>query len=145
VTVHNLLSFAGIFALALVAWVISGCRRKVNWRVVGWGIGLQLLFAFFIFAVPAGSKAFLLVNDAVVKVLESAQAGTRFVFGRLALPPGAVNEAGESSLGSILIFQSLSTIVFFAAFLGVLYYAGIMPFFVPVSYTHLTLPTIYSV
>lgn len=129
-TVHNLASLAGIFVLAFIGWVVSGCRRRVNWRAVGWGIGLQLLFAFFIFAVPAGSKVFLLVNDAVVKVLESAQAGTRFVFGRLALPPGAVNAAGEGSLGSILIFQSLATIVFFAAFLGVLYYAGIMPFFV---------------
>jgi concentrative nucleoside transporter, CNT family len=130
VTVYNLVSFAGIFVLAFAAWLFSGCRRNVNWRVVAWGIGLQLLFAFFIFAVPAGSKAFLLVNDAVVKVLESAQAGTRFLFGRLALPPGAVNEAGETSLGSFLIFQSLPTIVFFAAFLGALYYAGIMPFFV---------------
>ncbi|MDD8027400.1 MAG: nucleoside transporter C-terminal domain-containing protein [Acidobacteriota bacterium] len=129
-TVYNLISFVGIFVLAFVAWLCSGCRRNVNWHAVGWGIGLQLLFAFFIFTVPAGSKVFLFVNDAVVKVLASAQAGTRFVFGRLALPPGAVNEAGETSLGSFLIFQGLPTIVFFAAFLSVLYYAGIMPFFV---------------
>jgi CNT family concentrative nucleoside transporter len=97
---------------------------------VAWGIGLQFLFAFFIFAVPAGTKIFLFVNKVVVTVLESASAGTRFVFGRLALPPGATNEAGESSLGSILAFQGLSTIIFFAALIGALYYLGIMPFFV---------------
>ena len=129
-TIYNLISFAGIFVLAFIAWLFSSDKKTVNWRVVAWGIGLQLLFAFFVFVVPAGTKVFLLVNDVVVKVLDSAQAGTRFLFGRLALPPGATNEAGEGSLGYFLIFQGLSTIVFFAALIGALYYAGIMPFFV---------------
>ena len=53
-----------------------------------------------------------------------------FVFGRLALSPGAVNDAGEPSLGSILAFQGLPTIIFFGALLGALYYLGVMPFFV---------------
>jgi len=130
VTIYNLVSFAGIFVLAFVAWLFSSDRKTVNWRVVAWGIGLQLLFAFFVFVVPAGTKVFLLVNDVVVKVLDSAQAGTRFLFGRLALAPGTTNEAGEGSLGYFLIFQGLSTIVFFAALIGALYYVGIMPFFV---------------
>ena len=129
-TIYNLVSFAGIFVLAFVAWLFSSDRKTVNWRVVAWGIGLQLLFAFFVFVVPAGTKVFLLVNDVVVKVLDSAQAGTRFLFGRLALAPGTTNEAGEGSLGYFLIFQGLSTIVFFAALIGALYYVGIMPFFV---------------
>ena len=129
-TVYNLVSFAGIFVLAFVAWLFSSDKKTVNWRVVAWGIGLQLLFAFFVFVVPAGTKAFLFINDVVVKVLDSAQAGTRFLFGRLALAPGTTNEAGEGSLGYFLIFQGLATIVFFAALIGVLYYAGIMPFFV---------------
>jgi CNT family concentrative nucleoside transporter len=66
----------------------------------------------------------------VVRILDSATAGTKFVFGRLALPPGTVNEAGEASLGSILITQALPTIVFFASLISILYYARIMPFFV---------------
>lgn len=37
---------------------------------------LQLLIALFIFVFPAGTKAFLLVDDLVVKVLGSASAGT---------------------------------------------------------------------
>ena len=129
-TIYNFISFAGIFALAFFAWLCSSDRKAVNWRVVGWGIALQLLFAFFIFVVPAGTRVFLFVNDAVVKVLASSQAGLRFLFGRLALPPGATNEAGETSLGSFLIFQGLPTIVFFAALMGALYYLKIMPFFI---------------
>jgi nucleoside transporter len=129
-TIYNLISFTGIFVLAFVAWLLSSDRKTVNWRVVTWGIGLQLLFAFFVFVVPAGTKVFLFINDAVVKVLDSAQAGTRFIFGRLALPPGATNESGETSLGSFLLFQGLATIIFFAALIGALYHAGIMPFFI---------------
>lgn len=129
-TVHNLVSFLGIFVLAFVAWLFSSDRKVVNWRVVSWGIGLQLFFAFFIFVVPAGAKVFLVMNDVVVKVLASAQAGSRFLFGRLALPPGTVNEAGESSLGYFLIFQGLPTIVFFAALMSALYYLKVMPFFI---------------
>ncbi len=129
-TVYNLVSFLGIFVIAGFAWLLSANRKVVNWRVVGWGIGLQFLFAFFVFVVPAGTKFFLFVNRVVVRLLESASAGTRFVFGRLALPPGTTNEAGEGSLGSMLAFQGLSTIIFFAALIGALYYLGVMPFFV---------------
>jgi concentrative nucleoside transporter, CNT family len=129
-TAYNLVSFAGIFVLAAVAWLFSSNRKVVNARVVFWGIGLQLLVAVFIFVVPAGARVFLWANDAVTAVLGTATAGVRFVFGRLALPPGAVNEAGETSLGYFLAFQGLPTIIFFAALLGALYYLGVMPFFV---------------
>ncbi len=129
-TVYNFVSFAGILVLAGVAWLCSSDRKVVNARVVLWGIGLELLVAFFIFVVPAGRTVFLWANDAVTAVLGTATAGTRFVFGRLALPPGAVSEAGETSLGYFLAFQGLPTIIFFAALLGALYYLGIMPFFV---------------
>jgi CNT family concentrative nucleoside transporter len=124
---HNLVSFAGIFLLMGIAWLFSANRKVVNVRVVLWGTVLQLLLALFIFVVPAGSRAFLAVNDVVVKVLDSAQAGTRFVFGRLALPPGTRNEAGEESLGFVLAFQALPAIVFFASLMGALYYLGVMP------------------
>jgi concentrative nucleoside transporter, CNT family len=127
---YNLVSFAGIFILIGFAWVCSANRKVVNWRVVLWGVGLQFIFAFFIFIVPMGTKFFLFVNDAVVRVLDTATAGTRFVFGRLALPPGTMNEAGETSLGSILAFQGFPTIIFFAALIGALYYLGVMPFLV---------------
>lgn len=129
-TVMNLVSFAGIFALAGVAWLLSSDRRVVNVRVLVWGIGLQLLAGVFIFVVPVGRTVFLWVNNAVAAVLDTATAGTRFLFGRLALPPGAVSEAGEPSLGYFLAFQGLPTIIFFAALLAALYHLGIMPFFV---------------
>jgi concentrative nucleoside transporter, CNT family len=124
---YNLISFSGMFVLMLVAWLISSDRKVINWRVIIWGTALQLIFALFIFVVPAGSQIFLYINDAVVKVLDSASAGTRFLFGRLALPPGTTNEAGEESLGFILAFQAFPAIVFFSSLMAVLYFIGVMP------------------
>jgi CNT family concentrative nucleoside transporter len=129
-SIYNLISALGVFILPVFAWLTSSRRRVVNWRVVFWAIGLQLLFAFFIFVVPWGSQVFLFLNRVVVRLLDSATAGTKFVFGRLALPPGTVNEAGETSLGNILITQALPTIIFFAALISVLYYARVMPIFI---------------
>ncbi len=124
---YNFVSFAGIFILMGVAWLFSENRRVINWRVVLWGTAIQLIFALFIFVVPGGSNVFLAVNDAVIKVLDSATAGTRFVFGRLALPPGTRGEGGEESLGFFLAFQALPTIIFFASLMAALYFAGVMP------------------
>jgi len=122
---YNLVSLAGIFILLGFAWVCSTNKKQMNWRVILWGLCLQFLFAFFVFIVPAGAKVFLFVNDLVIKILDSA--GARFLFGRLALPPGTTAENGETSLGFFLAFQGLATIIFFAALMGILYYLKIMP------------------
>ena len=125
--INNFVSFLGILVLAGFAWLCSSNRKVINWRVVLWGIALQFFFAIFIFVLPIGAKFFLFVNEVVAVVMESAIEGTKFLFGRLALPPGTTNESGETSLGFILAFQALPTIIFFAALVGALYYLRIMP------------------
>lgn len=125
--IYNLISLFGIIMLLGIAFVLSENRKKLNGRLILWGLGLQFLMAVFIFWIPAGAKLFLALNDIVVKILESSTVGARFVFGRLALPPGIVNEAGEKSIGFILAFQGFPTIIFFSSLVAVLYYYNIMP------------------
>jgi CNT family concentrative nucleoside transporter len=125
--IYNLISFCGIFILMGVAWLVSESRRTVNWRVILWGTVLPLLFALFLFIVPAGARVFIFINDVLIRVLDSSAAGARFLFGRLALPPGATGEQGETSLGFILAFQALPTIVFFSALMSILYHCNILP------------------
>jgi concentrative nucleoside transporter, CNT family len=119
---YNLISFLGIFVLVGLAWMFSTDRSQINWRVVAWGIALQLIFALFIFVVPAGIRLFLAVNDCVVAVLGVATEGARFVFGPLASPPGS-----QGSLGFILAFQAFPTIIFFSALVSVLYFYPVLP------------------
>jgi CNT family concentrative nucleoside transporter len=123
---YNIVSFAGIFILMAFAWLLSSDRRVVNWRVIIWGCILQMLFALFIFVVPAGADIFMYINNILVKIIDVASSGTKFLFGRLALPPGTTNEWGEESLGFIFAVQVLPQIIFFASLMAVLYYVGIM-------------------
>ncbi|MGQ9660918.1 MAG: NupC/NupG family nucleoside CNT transporter [Kiritimatiellia bacterium] len=122
---YNLISFLGLFLLMALAWVFSGCKRPRNWRVIVWGTLLQLFFALIVFVLPAGTRIFLFLNDLVVRVLDPALAGAKFVFGRLALGP-----PHPDSLGVILAFQVFPTIIFFSALVGLLYYWRILPFLI---------------
>jgi len=124
---YNLVSFAGVFVLMGIAWALSADRRRLNWRAVGWGVGLQLMLALVVFRAPGSADAFLWLNGLVGKVLGAATAGQKFVFGTLALGPGETGAAGEQSIGFILAFQALPIIIFFAALMGLLYYLGVMP------------------
>ena len=78
---QNLISLIGLLLLVGFAWLLSTDRRNMNWRVIGWGIGLQLLFAVFVFILPVGPRFFLAVNTVVVRLLDSAMAGSEFLFG----------------------------------------------------------------
>lgn len=127
---HNLISLAGIIILILMAWVLSVDRRSVRWKIVVSGVIVQLVFAFLVFRFPPGRAVMLYLNGLVLKVLDSATAGGEFLFGRLALPPGTVNEAGEPSLGFILAFQALPTVVFFSSLMALLYYIGVLPWLI---------------
>ena len=118
---YQLISCAGVVGLMGVAWLFSKNRRIINLHVIGWGLALQLGFAAFIFQVPAGTSFFMAINDLVVKILGCAARGSEFVFGSLAKGPGQ-----EGSLGFILAFQALPTIIFFSALISLLYYFNIM-------------------
>ncbi len=77
--VYNFISLLGIFALMGLAWIFSTNRRIVNRHVIVGGLAFQLLFALFLFLVPAGTRVFLFINDVVVAILDSAAAGSIFV------------------------------------------------------------------
>lgn len=126
-SIYNLVSFLGIFVLMGFAWLLSRDRGNMNWRVILWGTAIQLAFAFLLFQFELGNRIFSFVNDAVVEVIDASSFGAKFVFGRLAYPPGTTDEQGQPSLGFILAFQAFPTIVFFSALMSVLYYARIMP------------------
>ena len=129
-SIYNLISFCGIFIIMGIAWLFSVQKSNVNWRLIRGALGLQAAFALFIFIVPAGSRLFLAINSVLIAVLEASSAGSRFVFGRLALPPGAVSDTGEPSLGFLLAFQAFPTIIFFSALVSVLYYIGVLPWLI---------------
>ncbi len=108
----------GILAVLAAAWLGSTDRKHIRWRTVGWGLSLQLIFAFFVLRFDFGQRAMAWAGDVVGKMLGCTQAGTKVLFGAL----GTQN----TSLGSIFAFQVLPTIIFISAFFAVLYHIGLM-------------------
>ena len=126
--------FRGIIGLSVligIAYLLSNNKKKINWRLVGSGLGLQLLFAILIikgdtlgsFFAPLGwpKAMFKFVSSFFVLVLNFTTEGAKFVFGNLAISAGQ-----EGSMGFFFAFQVLPTIIFFACLMSVLYYLGIM-------------------
>ncbi len=110
----------GLFGLAVligIAWLASNNKRRVDWKLVATGIGLQIAFAAVVLLVPGGKDVFDAIGRGFVKVLSFVGEGSRFIFGSL---------MDEKTFGFIFAFQVLPTIVFFAALMGVLYHLGVM-------------------
>ena len=112
--------FFGLIVLAGIAYMFSTNRRKISWRLVGVGIGLQLTFALLILKTKPGFALFEILGQGFTQILNFTYAGSEFIFGQLGLP------AAESNLGFIFAFQVLPTIIFFGSLMGVLYYLGLI-------------------
>ena len=111
----------GIFGIALILAIgiaLSRNRRAISWRVVGWGVGLQLAFAIFVLLVPFGHWLFQKLGDVVKTILGFSYVGSEFVFGEIGKQ--------HSSLGVIFAFQVLPAIIFVSALFAILYYLGVM-------------------
>jgi CNT family concentrative nucleoside transporter len=124
----------GLFGIAFlvgIALLFSNNRKKVNWRLVGAGFGLQLIFAVLIlrgedlstYFSPLGwpKTLFRWISYGFVKLLAFTTEGAKFVFGDLAIGPGS-----DGSLGYFFAFQVLPTIIFFASLMSIMYYLGVM-------------------
>ncbi len=121
----------GIIIILGIAFLLSNNKKNINWRLVGGGVFLQVIFAILIikgeylrsFFTPFGwpMDFFNWVSGGFVLILNFTNEGANFVFGALSLSPGT-----EGSLGMFFAFQVLPTIIFFASLMGIFYYLGIM-------------------
>ena len=117
----------GILAVLLAAWLGSTNRKRIRWRTVAWGLGLQVCFAFLVLRFDYGQRAMTWAGGVVNNMLSATFAGTRVLFGELGLPnSGAFGKLIAPSSGSIFAFQVLPTIIFISAFFAVLYHIGLM-------------------
>jgi concentrative nucleoside transporter, CNT family len=144
----NLVSFFGIFALCLIAWIGSENRKQVPWKVILWGIGLQLVLGLLVFQFPLTRDVLRLFSANISAIINATEAGSRFLFGDLLVPnldaapgprlvgrwiaraitPAYVPVLGDRlapenlSLGYILAFRALPLVVFFSALMSLLYH-----------------------
>ena len=99
--------------------LVSRNRREAlrQWRIIAWGFGLQFAFALIVLRTPAREKFFDVLNAAFLALLDYANEGAQFVFGDLA------DRARQPAIFALAI---LTTIIFFASLMAILYHLGIM-------------------
>jgi len=110
----------GMLVLVGIAFLFSKNRKAIDWKLVGFGLFLQILFGVLVTQVPIVEDAFAFVSKLFVKLLSFSQAGAEFLFGNLA------NPANNGGLGFIFAFSVLPTIIFFSTVSAGLYYLGIL-------------------
>jgi CNT family concentrative nucleoside transporter len=125
-------ALVGLALVFTIAYLSSSARRAIDWRTVGWGMTLQVVFALIVLKTTIGQRVFETLGAAVTNLLSFANVGSAFVFGVLGDRPlwGQVMATtfGEKGRDYVLIFafQVLPTIIFIAALFAILYYFGIM-------------------
>ncbi|MEH2366001.1 NupC/NupG family nucleoside CNT transporter [Nostoc sp.] len=107
------ISALGILVFLSISYAFSVNRRAVRWRIVAWGLGLEFVFALVILKTAWGLTVFKSLGDIVGQFLAFSDVGAKFVF-------------GENFKDHFFAFQVLPTIIFFSAFISVLYYYSIL-------------------
>lgn len=118
----NVHAFLGCLALIGLAWLTSSNRKKVSYRIPLVGLLILLAIGAVVFTWPGFSRVMIILNSAVIAMVNASGEGARFLFGPLAAGPG---EPG--SLGLIIAFQVLPAVVFFSVITSLLYYFKILP------------------
>jgi CNT family concentrative nucleoside transporter len=121
----------GILAVLLAAWLGSTDRKRIRWRTIFWGLGLQITFAFLVLRFSFGQRAMNWAGAVVTNMLSATFAGTQVLFGELGLPNAGrfgalITDNLHPAAGAIFAFQVLPTIIFISAFFAVLYHIGLM-------------------
>lgn len=122
VSIMNVLwGIGGIFTVLIIAFLLSSAKKSIKWRTILAGLAIQILFAFIVLKWEAGREALEGLSNGVQNLISYANEGISFVFG-----PAADTE----NFGFVFAVQVLTVIIFFSALISVLYYLGIMQFFI---------------
>ena len=115
----------GLAILIGIAYLLSGNKKAISWRLVGVGLTMQVVIALLISEVGFVQNIFKLISEGFVSFLSFALNGAEFLYGDLAKNSDSVEDA-RHSLGFLFVFQALPTVIFFSAITAGLYYLGIL-------------------
>jgi CNT family concentrative nucleoside transporter len=140
----RLMGIVGMAVMIGIAWLLSSDRRRINWRLVGMGVVVQVLFGLLVLKTGVGRALFDAANAGFTRLLRFTEEGAQFIFGNLVhnnvpvgAPTGAPPEMAPlgapsswAATGAYFAFGVLPTIIFFSSLMTVLYYLGVMQWIV---------------
>ena len=107
----------GIIAILCVAFLFSRNKKAISYTLILKCLSLQSILAFLMLKVPVVTYGVSCVADAISMLYASANKGIEFLFGPL---------ASWTGVDFIFAVKILPVIVFFGAFMSVLFYFGII-------------------
>ncbi|ARK29067.1 NupC/NupG family nucleoside CNT transporter [Halalkalibacter krulwichiae] len=113
----------GVFVVLFIAFLFSNKKSAIKPRTILGGLAIQLLFAFIVLKWETGRMALQWFTLQVQNIIDYANEGIGFLFGSL---------ANGDEFGTIFAFHILPVIIFFSALISVLYYLGIMQWFIKI-------------
>lgn len=111
---YRLISLLGLFIFIGISYLFSNNRRLIPWNTVLWGVALQLVLGVIILKSAIGLNAFRFLGSIAEQFLNFADAGSRLIF-------------GDNFEEHFIAFKILPTIIFFSAFISLLYHYNILP------------------
>lgn len=106
----------GIVTVLAVAYALSYDRKRIDWKLIGGGLIMQVLFALAVLYIPFVGTALEWMGKAFIKLMDFTQAGVGFLLGPYA----------TKSNGFIFLIHSLPVVIFFSALVSLFYYWGII-------------------
>lgn len=110
----------GLLGLAFLigfAYLFSQQKKQIDWRLVGIGISLQIIFGLLITKVGFVKNAFAWASEKFVILLSFSAEGSKFLFGDF---------VDTTQYGFVFALQVLPTVIFFSTVTAGLYYLGIL-------------------
>mgnify|MGYP000944408690 FL=1 len=114
----------GIVVLLGIAYILSNNRKAIKHRIIIWGVGLQVFFAFIILKIPLVKSQFSFVDNLFKKLISFSDEGSNFLFESF-VPGVGYHEAMIN-----FAFRALPVIIFFSSLIAVTYHFGIIQFIV---------------
>ena len=106
----------GIATVLGVAYLLSYDRKRIDWKLVGGGLLMQVIFALAVLHVPAVGIVLEWLGKAFIKLMDFTQSGVAFLLG----------PSVTKSEGFIFLLNSLPVVIFFSALVSLFYYWGII-------------------
>ena len=116
---ERVISFIGLLTFLGLAFLLSTDRKKINWRTVLSGVGLQVFLGLIILKTDMGQQFFQGAKNVFTGILSYTNSGSEFIFGSL---------MDGKKHGFIFFTMVLPTIIFTSSLMSVLYHLGVMQF-----------------
>jgi len=111
---YRLISLLGLFVFVSISYLCSNNRKLIPWNTVLWGIALQLILGVLLLKSAIGLRIFQFLGSVAEEFLNFSDAGAKLVF-------------GDGFEEHFIAFKILPTLIFFSAFISLLYHYNILP------------------